>query len=180
MLDAIRFHSIRRNLLHPDPTQRNAEWYSQIIEDVAPFLANVRMKIKAMPEEELKGLMKLCAWMHQPKIIHLCFDLLTRKDEVALNCHECLLLITAALERALGNLFLHGDRNKKVPSLFRDLLASRELLVILGISQVILLQLLLGSPLSLNLRNLIGTASSVFSTGTPMAMLPSCYSSALL
>lgn len=145
------------NLLHP--TQRNAEWYSQIIEDVAPFLENVRMKMKVMPEEELKGLMKLCAWMHQPKIIDLCFDLLTRKDEVALNCHECLLLITAALERALGNvyciihyliadithimthilsfkLFLHGDRNKKVPSLFRDLLASRELLVILGISQV--------------------------------------------
>lgn len=46
------------NLLHPDPTQRNAEWYSQIIEDVAPFLANVRMKMKAMPEEELKGKMK--------------------------------------------------------------------------------------------------------------------------
>ncbi|KAI9560298.1 hypothetical protein GHT06_014313 [Daphnia sinensis] len=141
------------NLLHP--TQRPAEWYSQIIEDVAPFLENVRMIMKVMPEEELKDLMKLCAWMHQPQIIDLCFDLMTRKDEVALNSHECLLLITAALERALGNLFLHGDRNKKVPSLFRDLLASRELHVILGISQVILLQLLLGSPLSLNLRNLI-------------------------
>ncbi|XP_045034794.1 endoplasmic reticulum membrane-associated RNA degradation protein isoform X1 [Daphnia magna] len=120
-----------------------------------PFLQNVRMKMKAYARRGIK-----------------------RKDEVALNCHECLLLITAALERALGNvycvihyliadithimthilsfkLFLHGDRNKKVPSLFRDLLASQELLVILGISQVILLQLLLGSPLSLNLRNLI-------------------------
>ncbi|XP_057365947.1 endoplasmic reticulum membrane-associated RNA degradation protein-like [Daphnia carinata] len=157
LLDISNVSSLLRhadeNLLHP--TERNAEWYSQTIDDVAPYLENVRMKMKVMPQEELKGLMKLCAWMHQPQIIYLCFDLLSREDEVALNSHECLLLITAALERALGNLFLHGDRNKKVPSLFRDLLASRELHVILGISQVVLLQLLLGNPLSLNLRNLI-------------------------
>jgi hypothetical protein len=41
--------------------------------------------------------------MHQPQTVDLCFDLLTRKEEVALNSHECLLLTTAALERALGN-----------------------------------------------------------------------------
>jgi hypothetical protein len=33
-------------------------------------------------------------------------------------------------------LFLHGDRKKKVPSLLRDLLASPELLLLLGTSQV--------------------------------------------
>lgn len=87
------------------PTQRNAEWYSQMIEDVAPYFANIKSKMKVMPEKELKDLMKLCAWMQQPQIIELCFDLLTSKHEVAVNSHECLLLITAALERALGNVY---------------------------------------------------------------------------
>lgn len=88
-------------LLHP--TERSAEWYIQHIKDTGPFFANVKMKMKVISEEELQGLIKHCAWMHQPQIVDLCFDLLTRKEEVALNSHECLLLITAALERALGN-----------------------------------------------------------------------------
>lgn len=85
------------------PTQRSAEWYIQHIKDTEPFFANVKMKMKVISEEELQGLIKLCAWMHQPQTVDLCFDLLTRKEEVALNSHECLLLTTAALERALGN-----------------------------------------------------------------------------
>jgi hypothetical protein len=152
--------SLEGYLLHP--TQRSAEWYIQHINETGPYFANVKMKMKVISEEELQGLIKLCAWMHQPQIVDLCFHLLARKEEVALNCHECLLLITAALERALGNvgcllyykiscvrnlnydtdlyfliqLFLHGDRKKKVPSLLRDLLSSPELLLLLGASHV--------------------------------------------
>ena len=64
--------------------------------------------MNTMSEEELHNLVKLCdCWMHQPKIPSLCFKLLaSRKEEKELhhlNSHECLLLITCALERSLGN-----------------------------------------------------------------------------
>lgn len=87
------------------PTERNGDWYSQHIQDVAPFFFHAQMVMKATSEKELQNLIKLCDWMHQPQVVSLCFSLLTRKEEkeLHLNSHECLLLITAALERALGN-----------------------------------------------------------------------------
>lgn len=57
-----------------------------------------------MSGKEMQELIGLCSWMHQPEVVSHCFHLLTREgEEDPLNSHECLLLITSILERALGN-----------------------------------------------------------------------------
>ena len=51
----------------------------------------------------------VCSWMHQPEVMLLCHELLYLSPEHAaiddINSYECLLIVTAAMERALGNVF---------------------------------------------------------------------------
>nr|CAD7417704.1 unnamed protein product [Timema poppensis] len=46
-------------------------------------------------------------------------------------------------------------RGETVPSLLRDLLATQELKDILGSTQIVFMQVLIGTPLGLNLRNIV-------------------------
>lgn len=90
------------------PTERCAFWYQQHIQNVAPYFAYAQAKMKSLTDEELKKLTELCGWMHQPQLVSLCFQLLmtnrnANDEDNFLNSHECLLLISAGLERALGN-----------------------------------------------------------------------------
>lgn len=87
------------------PTQRSENWYCQHIQNVAPLFGLIEEKIETSFQEEIQSLIQLCAWMQQNEVVSLCFSLLqTRKfEKKAIKSHECLLLITAALERALGN-----------------------------------------------------------------------------
>uniref|UniRef100_UPI00398E59FE endoplasmic reticulum membrane-associated RNA degradation protein-like isoform X2 n=1 Tax=Pristiophorus japonicus TaxID=55135 RepID=UPI00398E59FE len=64
-----------------------------------------------------------------------------------------LMKLTACLERALGDVFLIID--KDCPFLLRDLLASQELATVFGQSVMNVLRVFLGSPRSLNLRNIL-------------------------
>ncbi|XP_060687253.1 endoplasmic reticulum membrane-associated RNA degradation protein-like isoform X1 [Hemiscyllium ocellatum] len=61
--------------------------------------------------------------------------------------------LTACLERALGDVFL--TVGKECPFLLRDLLASQELAAIFGQNVMNVLRVFLGSPQSLNLRNIL-------------------------
>lgn len=45
----------------------------------------------------------LCSWMHQAEVVQLCYQLLYSTQQDDINSHECLLIVTAAMERALGN-----------------------------------------------------------------------------
>merc|ERR1719239_1597629 len=67
---------------------------------------------------------------------------------------ELLLLLSPIFERSLGDLFTSVSGLAKVPALLRDLLRREELERVLG-SGFLFLRLLLGSPFSLNLRNLV-------------------------
>ncbi|XP_051867448.1 endoplasmic reticulum membrane-associated RNA degradation protein-like isoform X2 [Pristis pectinata] len=64
-----------------------------------------------------------------------------------------LMKLTAYLERALGNVFLMIG--KDCPFLLRDLLASRELATVFGQNAMNVLRVFLGSPQSLNIRNIL-------------------------
>ncbi|XP_070577031.1 endoplasmic reticulum membrane-associated RNA degradation protein-like [Ptychodera flava] len=78
-----------------------------------------------------------------------CFHLLQSKNEV--NSVLSLLLCTAALERALGDVFLM--KNSPCPFLLKDLLATDELREIFSDVAIFTLHILIGPPRSLNLRN---------------------------
>ncbi|XP_032820113.1 endoplasmic reticulum membrane-associated RNA degradation protein isoform X2 [Petromyzon marinus] len=84
------------------------------------------------------------------------------------NCPQ----VTAFLERALGDAFLLVG--KECPFLLRDLLASSELASIFGKNKMDVLRVLLGSPQSLNLRNVLWHGFAAPGEVAPM------YGSALL
>jgi len=57
--------------------------------------------MKRLPPELFEILCNCCSWMKQFNTIQLCFHLWKENEELTL--HEGLMLITAALERAIGN-----------------------------------------------------------------------------
>ena len=63
------------------------------------------------------------------------------------------LILTACLERALGNLLLL--RSKFVPPLLKDLLSHAALCDLVGLPLIVCLKTVIGSPSSLNIRNLL-------------------------
>jgi hypothetical protein len=56
-------------------------------------------------EIEYKKMIELTRWMKQAYTLETCFNLWAnyKKTRSELNIHECVLLLTAALERSLGN-----------------------------------------------------------------------------
>uniref|UniRef100_A0A4W3GQW9 ER membrane associated RNA degradation n=1 Tax=Callorhinchus milii TaxID=7868 RepID=A0A4W3GQW9_CALMI len=64
-----------------------------------------------------------------------------------------LMKLTACLERALGDVYLMIG--SECPFLLRDLMASQELVMVFGQGVMNILQVFLGSPRSLNLRNIL-------------------------
>ena len=66
-----------------------------------------------------------------------------------------LLLLTSSLERILGDIFLaYSDGMTACPSLLKDLLKTQELRSVLGECFMSCLDVFIGSPCGLNLRNL--------------------------
>ncbi len=66
---------------------------------------------------------------------------------------EWMLLLFPVLERSLGDIYLL--RGRQCPSILRDLLLTEELKEILGPEVVQLLRIIIGPPISLNLRNVM-------------------------
>jgi len=92
---------------------------------------------------------KYFKWTAEPSNVVRCFDIVRREANTAAN--HALLIITSALEHALGDVVLL--RATQCPSLLRDLLVMKELEDLLSHTVVRLLQVLMGPPASLNLRN---------------------------
>ncbi|GFN82825.1 endoplasmic reticulum membrane-associated RNA degradation protein-like, partial [Plakobranchus ocellatus] len=63
-----------------------------------------------------------------------------------------LLVLSSGLERALGNLFLL--KGFQVPAMIKDLLITPELCEILGFLPLQVLQIVIGPPISMNIRNI--------------------------
>lgn len=100
------FVSLEVLLLHP--SERSSDWYSSKIHKASPFIAYFSKElcdIHIFSSPDVKELTRLCFWLHQQSAVLSCFELLLQKnsEENNLSYHECLLLITAMLERGLGN-----------------------------------------------------------------------------
>jgi hypothetical protein len=94
----------------PQPAERTRELFSQQIEDFAPWFALIHNIMNTLAREDgaKDEFTSLCSWMHQPEVIQLCHQLLYSPEHATsddINSHECLLIVTATLERALGNVF---------------------------------------------------------------------------
>ena len=96
-------------------------------------------------------------WKSQPEHVQLSVEL--HHQDIANNsnesCIQNLLVLTSVLERSLADVLLSSGRVQQVPALLRDLLCEKELQEILGTSCVRFMKLLVGSPKTLNLRNLV-------------------------
>merc|ERR1719367_2279457 len=92
-------------------------------------------------------------WTSQADHFFDCFKLhqLDVRDDKCEHTLDCLLVLTPLLERSLGNLL----NTKKVPALLRDLLNEPDLENVLGSPCIIFMKLLLGSPRTLNIRNIV-------------------------
>ncbi|UJR22525.1 hypothetical protein I4U23_025574 [Adineta vaga] len=88
-----------------------------------------------------------CGWLKNRKDLFRVFQLL-KNNEI----HLATLLLTCFTERNLGNLLL--TQINTVPNLLRQIVESSTLASILGSDLTIILQVLIGSPKSINLRNI--------------------------
>ena len=92
-------------------------------------------------------------WTTKSKQLLQCFNLLKKPQPAYLVMS--LLLLASTLERILGDIFLtYSDKTVACPSLLKDLLKTQELRKILGDSFMCCLEVFIGSPCGLNLRNL--------------------------
>ncbi|CAF3162351.1 unnamed protein product [Rotaria sp. Silwood2] len=87
-----------------------------------------------------------CGWLKNRKDLFRTFSFL-KNNEI----HLATFLLTCFTERNLGNLLLL--QTNTVPNLLRQIVESSSLCTILGSDLTLLLQLLIGSPKSINLRN---------------------------
>ncbi|XP_059141811.1 endoplasmic reticulum membrane-associated RNA degradation protein-like [Physella acuta] len=89
-------------------------------------------------------------WTANSDLFIDCFELLSHKS----GAYDilALLLMSGGLERALGNLYLM--KGSQCPALLKDLLVTKELQDILGLPIIVVLHVLLGPPVSMNLRNI--------------------------
>ena len=92
-------------------------------------------------------------WTTKSEQLLQCFNLLKKPQPTYLMAS--LLLLASTLERLLGDIFLtYSDKTVACPSLLKDLLKTEELRKILGDSFMCCLEVFIGSPRGLNLRNL--------------------------
>ena len=128
----------------------------EVVLKLIPTLATVHKKFhelihKSVNTEDI--FVQNTQWTSQPGHLRHCLDLVREGEERSL---ECVLVLTPVLERSLADLLLSAapGPGTKPPSLLRDLLQLPALEQLLGAACVRLLQLLLGSPRTLNLRNI--------------------------
>ncbi|XP_071500188.1 endoplasmic reticulum membrane-associated RNA degradation protein-like [Diadema antillarum] len=134
-----------------------ATWDTQtdfvdVVKKFAPVCQDIHSRVMVNSLSELEARYgPWFKWTGCPEVFISAFELLvadtTRGTEMSL------LLTTAALERALGDVYLM--KNSPCPSLLKDLLVTQELRQIFGIPALFCLRTLMGPPTSLNLRNIL-------------------------
>ena len=129
-------------------------WYEAACATLAPHLLSIhRAALGLVKEDRETELLPLLSWTSHPALILESWKVWDGGGEtVGL---ELLLLLSPVLERSLGDLLTSVSGLAKVPALLRDLLRREELGRVLGAGCLLFLRLLLGSPFSLNLRNLV-------------------------
>jgi len=131
---------------------KTSDDYSKWIRQLAPLFKQIRQIFSCISRDEFDVRhSRYTLWTGQKSSIFRCFNILQKGGPTA--SIRALLLLTAVLERALGDLVLL--KASQCPSLLRDLLAMPELQDLLSPIAVNFFLLLVGPPISLNLRNVV-------------------------
>lgn len=153
------------NEIIPSDYDASQDWFKLAVSRIRGLLVEASSAwTKSLFDTTLKqGVFNWAA--NQDMMEHL-WSILNTRD--AVKDLEYLLTLTPLLERALGDILftiklkIAGKNNNTcdktsvmIPSLMRDLIVSAELEELMGLPFIRLLQILLGSPLSLNVRNLV-------------------------
>ncbi|KAK7103303.1 hypothetical protein V1264_018232 [Littorina saxatilis] len=148
----LRLDQIAALLPAPDNT---AEYFEKAVSALAPVFAQCQHALSSAAtasNSDLQSILLSKLWWTQSQQVFCDFMEMMKTDLTA--CPEniiSLLLVSAVLERSLGNVYLL--KGSQCPSMLKDLLATEELADILGVSVVQMLRVVMGPPISLNLRN---------------------------
>lgn len=93
------------------------------------------------------------SWCPQPEVFLAVLE--GQKELSGVQVNTTILLGTAALERALGDVLLSVVKGKHCPHLLKDLLAAKELEEVFSPIAMFLLRCLIGPPTGVNLRNVL-------------------------
>ncbi|XP_023337697.1 endoplasmic reticulum membrane-associated RNA degradation protein isoform X4 [Eurytemora carolleeae] len=156
--------------LLPPGYNGSQQWYSQAVSDLRLVFNDVKKNLtKDLVNSGIKE--GVFSWALPDAVMENILELLFSGSD--LDLIEFILLISPYLERSLGNLVqallvsesnvgdldvcqdsLNQRTRVQIPSLMKDLVCLPELELFLGETLIRLLQILVGSPLSLNVRNL--------------------------
>ncbi|KAL8598220.1 hypothetical protein ACOMHN_035170 [Nucella lapillus] len=133
-------------------SEDTAQYFQEAVRVLAPVFAQCESLMSELSTEQIElTLMPRLLWTQSQKIFHDCLTLLGEQRENNARNVLVLLLVSAVLERALGNVYLL--KGGQCPSMLKDLLVTEELDTVLGPSMMQILRAVIGPPTSLNLRN---------------------------
>ncbi|KAJ4434776.1 hypothetical protein ANN_23347, partial [Periplaneta americana] len=131
--------------IHNQPTK----WFSEVIHNLWPVFAEANRHIRNSDFNQMAQMWDLSKWTRKENEIQQYYEKFINSSQT--RTVEVILFLNSVLERSLGNVFLLKGQN--VPFLLRDLLSTEELGLILGLVPTVFLQVLVGTPKALNLRN---------------------------
>ncbi|KAM9316724.1 endoplasmic reticulum membrane-associated RNA degradation protein [Gastrophryne carolinensis] len=126
--------------------------YAESVRQLGPLSEAIHTYLLTLSNEEFEEEFRGCfQWTNNSELFGSALSVLTSMNETKISL--LLMKMTSCLERTLGDVYL--TIGKDCPFLLRDLLASEELATIFSKSVMDVLRIFLGSPESLNLRNLL-------------------------
>lgn len=127
------------------------DWHEVSLSKLSPVIHSVCRVFRSLPAETFWISSALLAWTGEEKAFEECLCRLQSPDEC--SAVLCVLKVTAILERCLGDVLF--SRHVPVPFLLKDILTQPELSAVFGTELMLVLQIVMGSPRSLNLRNVV-------------------------
>ncbi|CAI9536832.1 unnamed protein product, partial [Staurois parvus] len=126
--------------------------YFESVRQFGPLCEAVHSYFLSLPNEKFEEAFRQYFHWTNNKELFLSVPTIL-KGMIGTKTSLLLMKMTSCLERALGDVYL--TVGKDCPFLLRDLLASEELATIFGKSVMDVLRIFIGSPESLNLRNIL-------------------------
>ncbi|XP_033631075.1 endoplasmic reticulum membrane-associated RNA degradation protein-like isoform X1 [Asterias rubens] len=127
--------------------------YESYVATLAPYCHTLHEWVLRQSDVDIsEKYTKHLEWTGNTQLFLDCFKMARSGQGVTASLS--ILLSTAAMERALGDVFLVRSKDP-CPAMLKNLLATQELIDIFRENAITLLQILIGPPTSLNLRNIL-------------------------
>lgn len=126
-------------------------WHCRALKRLSPTIHYIKNAYVELPLKSFQSKLEFLRWTGAEEDIQDCFQQLKSGDPCAPVL--AVLQITAILEHSLGNVLF--GKNIQVPFLLKDILTAPQLHEIFGPELMLLLQVIVGPPQSLNLRNIV-------------------------